>query len=46
MLKKINTNSEINNNLKDIKYSVLKYNDSKNILGILILKDMMYFMKI
>jgi hypothetical protein len=25
---------------------VLKYNDSKNILGILILKDMMYFMKI
>jgi hypothetical protein len=46
MLKKINSNSEIRLNLKQIKFKENKINQKKYILTTMILNDMIYMLQV
>jgi hypothetical protein len=46
MLKKINSNSEIRKNIKQVKIKEFKVNQKKFILSNLILNDMLYMLQI
>jgi hypothetical protein len=46
MLKKINTNSEIRNNLKQTKTEIDVFSHKKYILATMVLNDMIYLLQI